>query len=145
VRHAFPGCRFDLDNLLGEGDRVAFTWTFTGTHTGNLGPVPPTGRQVTVTGVNVERIADGRVAEYWSSPDNLRMFQQLGLVPRSASSPPAGRRPLRSGTRAAASAVDHADPQANKHPSNKFGRSLTAPGASALALVKQTPGCRRRG
>jgi predicted ester cyclase len=90
LRNAFPDCRFELDNLFGDGDRVAFTWTFTGTHTGNLGVVPPTGRQVTVTGVNVERVAGGRVVEHWSSPDNLGMFQQLGLVPPLGPPPPSG-------------------------------------------------------
>ena len=42
---------------------------------------PATGKLVVVTGINIEYIAGGKILEHWSSPDNLGMMQQLGLIP----------------------------------------------------------------
>ena len=43
--------------------------------------VPPTGMQLTVTGINISRIAGGKIVEFWCNPDNLGMMQQLGIIP----------------------------------------------------------------
>ncbi len=52
-----------------------------GTHKGNLGPVPATGKQVTVTGIWILRLAGGKIAEQWGVFDSLGLMQQLGAVP----------------------------------------------------------------
>jgi predicted ester cyclase len=57
------------------------TWTARGTHTGDLMGIPPTGREVTVTGIQVERIAGGKLVEGYGTFDALGMLQQLGAVP----------------------------------------------------------------
>lgn len=56
-------------------------WTARGTHKGALMGIPPTGKQVTVTGITINRIANGKFAEDWSNYDLLGMLQQLGVIP----------------------------------------------------------------
>jgi steroid delta-isomerase-like uncharacterized protein len=77
---AFSDVRTTIDDLLGEDDKVVLRWSTTGTHTGSYGRVPPTGRVVTMNGIDVYRLADGRIVEAWSMWDGLAAYQQLGLV-----------------------------------------------------------------
>ena len=80
-RKTFPDAHFTVDDIFAEGDRVCFRWTMSGTDLGGFRDRPPTSRQVVVTGINIERFAGGKIVEHWSSPDNLGLFQQLGIVP----------------------------------------------------------------
>jgi predicted ester cyclase len=68
--------------LVAEGDRVTKVWTANCTHKGELMGIPATGIQITVKGIEVFRIADGKIMELWSSMDNLGMMQQIGIIPR---------------------------------------------------------------
>lgn len=77
---AFPDCHFTIDTLVGEGDTVSLGYTFAGTHTGPLEDVPPTGKRVSVPGVSVARIVDGRSVEETVVWDTLGLMQQLGLA-----------------------------------------------------------------
>jgi steroid delta-isomerase-like uncharacterized protein len=78
-RRAFPDLEWRVDLLLGEGDLVAARWTATGTHSGAWGNVPPTGKHVTFSGVNVFRFGEsGKVAEIWNHRDDLGLREQLG-------------------------------------------------------------------
>jgi steroid delta-isomerase-like uncharacterized protein len=81
LRRAFPDATMIVDDIFGHADRVVFRWTFRGTDTGGFMGRPPTNNRVTVTGINIERIEDGKIVEHWSAPDNLGMLQQLGIVP----------------------------------------------------------------
>lgn len=80
-RIAFPDARFTVEDMLAEGDRVAARLTMRGTHLGPLGGVPATGRPVVVSGMSIERIADGRIIEGWNENDGLGMLGQLGVFP----------------------------------------------------------------
>lgn len=77
---AFPDIQFTIEDQLVDGDRAAFRWQATGTHTGPLGEVPPTGRSVRIDGVIFDRIVNGVVAERWEQWDQPGMLQQLGLM-----------------------------------------------------------------
>lgn len=81
---AFPDGRITVDQQIAEGDLVVNRWTGRGTNTGELQGMPPTGKQVTVTGITIARIEDGRLREDWTSWDTLGMLQQLGVVPEMA-------------------------------------------------------------
>jgi predicted ester cyclase len=59
---AFPDLRYDIEDIITEGDKVATFVTFSGTHTGPLGDLDPTGRQVSVKQAHWFRLADGKVA-----------------------------------------------------------------------------------
>jgi steroid delta-isomerase-like uncharacterized protein len=80
-RTAVPDLRYAIDDLIAEGDKVAVRWTATGTNKGEMFGMPATGRQVTVAGVDVFRLARGRLVELWLSWDQLGMMQQLGIIP----------------------------------------------------------------
>ncbi len=78
---AFPDMRFTIEDILAEGDTVAVRLTGHGTHQGNLQGIPPTGKQATIPGMTIYRIADGKLVEQWESLDDLGLLQQLGVIP----------------------------------------------------------------
>ncbi len=78
---AFPDARVTIEDMVAEGDRVVWRWTFSGTNQGSLMGMPPTGKPVTFTGIDIFRMADGKIAERWANEDDLGMMQQLGIVP----------------------------------------------------------------
>ena len=77
---AFPDLRFTIEDQIISGDRVVFRWHATATHKGPLGEVPPTGKSISIDGLILDRIAQGRVVERWEQWDQPRMLQQLGLA-----------------------------------------------------------------
>ena len=80
-RNAFPDVQFTIDEQLAEGDKVMTRWTAHGTHQGELQGLPATGKSSTVTGIAVDRIVDGKIAETWGIFDYFAMMQQLGVIP----------------------------------------------------------------
>lgn len=81
ARNAFPDFHITVDDLVAEGDRVAGRITMRGTHRGELPGIPPTGKQVTFSGVFVRRFEDGQFVEGWDIADMMSLMQQLGVVP----------------------------------------------------------------
>ncbi len=77
-RAAFPDLHMQVDVMIAEADLVMARWTTTGTNTGAWGSVPATGKQVKFSGVNIFRIANGKVIEIWNHRDDLGVMQQLG-------------------------------------------------------------------
>lgn len=58
-------------------------WTASGTHKGDLLGVLATGRPIKITGIDIFRVQDGKLAELWQNWDQLQMLQQIGAVPES--------------------------------------------------------------
>jgi steroid delta-isomerase-like uncharacterized protein len=83
-RAAFPNLRIAIEDEIAEGDRVVTRWSARGTHEAELFGIPATGRQTTVTGITIDRIADGRIVETWTNWDTLGLLQQLGAIPAMA-------------------------------------------------------------
>jgi steroid delta-isomerase-like uncharacterized protein len=81
VHKAFPDFRFTIEDQIAEGDKVATRWTARGTHQGEFQGVAPTGRRITMTGVTVFRMANGKLIDGWTNEDVLGWLQQLGAVP----------------------------------------------------------------
>ena len=77
----FPDLRLEIEDLLAEGDRVAVRWTFRGTHRGEFLGIAPTGKPVSMSAVEVNRVAEGKVAEHWVVLDQLGLMQQLAASP----------------------------------------------------------------
>jgi steroid delta-isomerase-like uncharacterized protein len=77
---AFPDLHLTIEDQLVQGDRVAFRWRASGTHTGPLGAAPATGRSIQLDGLILDRVADGRVQERWEQWDQSLMLQQLGFA-----------------------------------------------------------------
>jgi len=80
-RAAFPDIRITIEDQIADGDYVVSRWSGTGTHQGELMGMPATGKQATVTGITIDRIVDGRIAESWDNWDTLGLMQQLGAIP----------------------------------------------------------------
>ncbi len=78
---AFPDARHELAEMIAEADQVATRFTFRGTHQGDLMGIPPTGKQVTVPGIALDRIAGGKIVERRIESDQLGLMQQLGVIP----------------------------------------------------------------
>ena len=81
-RGAFPDINFKVEDQVASGDMVVTRFTATGTFTGPLAGMPPTGKSAVVTGISMERIAGGQIAETWVNFDQLGLLQQIGLAPR---------------------------------------------------------------
>jgi steroid delta-isomerase-like uncharacterized protein len=79
---AFPDLRYAFDKWIVRDDHVVERYTATGTHRGQLGGLPPSGRQATWTGINIFRIVCGRIAEVWSEVDAVSRTRQLTTPPR---------------------------------------------------------------
>jgi steroid delta-isomerase-like uncharacterized protein len=78
---AFPDNLATIEPVtVSEGDFIVNRWLFEGTHLGPLGKIPPTGKKVSIEGLDITRIANGKVAETWVYADNLGMLMQLGVV-----------------------------------------------------------------
>jgi steroid delta-isomerase-like uncharacterized protein len=80
-RNAFPDVHFTIDDQIAEGDKVVTRWSAHGTHQGELAGLPATGKSASVTGIVVDRIVNGKIAESWGIFDEFGMMQQLGVIP----------------------------------------------------------------
>jgi steroid delta-isomerase-like uncharacterized protein len=83
-RSAFPDVRMEIEDMVAEGDRVVVRWKGTGTHTGELMGVPPSGKPAVVTGMFINRVVNGKLVEGWTSFDALGMMMQIGAIPMPA-------------------------------------------------------------
>ena len=79
---AFPDLHVTIEDMVAEGDKVVVRLSISGTHKSTfLGSIPPTGKHVTWRGIDIIRIADGRIVERWGERDLLGLMQQLGVLP----------------------------------------------------------------
>jgi steroid delta-isomerase-like uncharacterized protein len=81
IRRSFPDFTFTIEEVVAEGDSVAFRFVATGTHRGALQGIPPTNKQFQINGLTIARVIDGKVSELWEALDQLGQLQQLGLIP----------------------------------------------------------------
>ncbi len=77
LRFAFPDLHFTVEQMIVNGDQVVTRTTMRGTHKNSFMGVDPTNKQVTVSGFDIFRIADGVVAERWGTLDGLTLMQQM--------------------------------------------------------------------
>jgi len=76
-----PDLRVVVEDMIAEGDKVATRYTLGGTHEGELFGVLPTGQQLSIKSMSVERVSEGKIREHWRISDSLEMMQQLGVIP----------------------------------------------------------------
>jgi len=80
-RTAFPDLRMTVEDQIAEGDEVVTRFSAHGTHRGELMGISPTGKHTSITGIDILRLAKGRIVEHWGEVDNLGLMTQLGVVP----------------------------------------------------------------
>jgi len=78
---AVPDAMQETNMIFSSGDMVAVHVTYTGTQTGQMGPFPPSDRQLELPFIGLLRIEDGKIAEIWVEWDNLNALAQLGHFP----------------------------------------------------------------
>jgi steroid delta-isomerase-like uncharacterized protein len=74
-RTAYPDVHFTVADLVAEGNSVAARWTLTGTQTGELRGRAPTGQRVSVPGITVFHIVNGKIHEMWIAFDPARLIK----------------------------------------------------------------------
>lgn len=78
---AFPDGYTTIEDMVAEDDRVVARTTFNGTHQDEMQGIPATGKTISMPGITIFRLDNGKIAEGWLVNDNLGMMQQLGIIP----------------------------------------------------------------
>jgi steroid delta-isomerase-like uncharacterized protein len=82
LRNAFPDLRLTIDDLIAQGEKVVFRLTVHGTHQGTFMGIPPTGKNVSISAIDIVRFVDDQIVEHWGLMDSLGLMQQLGVMPK---------------------------------------------------------------
>ena len=69
-----------IEDIIAEGDKVWVSLSYTGTHTGEMFGIAPTGKKITTTAVDIYRIVNGKLAEYWNVTDKLALLKPQGII-----------------------------------------------------------------
>lgn len=84
VRAAFPDLQVAVEEQIADGDKVVVRWTAHGTHEGALLGLNPTGKPVTLTGIDIFRLVDGRIVERWAEGGIRAMMEHVSTAPAPA-------------------------------------------------------------
>ena len=82
IRSVVPDARYEVDDMIAEGDKVVVRWRLLGTHKGNFLDISPTGRWVTLKGIAIYRLEDSKVTERWVVTDLHGLLQELKESPQ---------------------------------------------------------------
>jgi len=82
VHVAFPDWRVQIQDIVAESNTVAVRWSGRVTHEGMFHGIPPTAKRISVCGINLYRIEDGKISQEWEQMDSLAMLQQMGMLAR---------------------------------------------------------------
>jgi len=82
--NAFSDLRFTIEDEISADDKIVTRWRVAGTHDGDLPGLPRTGKSISLEGISITRLRDGKIAESWNNWDMLGMMQQLGAIPAEA-------------------------------------------------------------
>jgi steroid delta-isomerase-like uncharacterized protein len=84
---AFSDLRMVEADSVKEGDKLAFRWLLTGTHEREFMGVAGTGRRVEAMGMDIVRVADGKIDEHWGEFDAMGLLRQIGAIPQLRDTP----------------------------------------------------------
>jgi steroid delta-isomerase-like uncharacterized protein len=87
LRASVPDFHVSLEDMIAEGDKVVCRWTGGGTQLGEFMGIPPSGKQIKLTGIIISRISDGKIIEEWETSDQLGLLQLLGVIPMMPDAP----------------------------------------------------------
>ena len=82
-RAAFHGLQVTIEDMMADGNRVTCRFTARGVHNGEFMALPPTGKKIEMTGIEIFRLRDGKIAELWGEVNLMGLMQQLGILPGS--------------------------------------------------------------
>lgn len=78
---AFPDMEVRLQDAIGESDKLVTRWSARGTHQGDMMGIPPTGKQISISGIAIDRFENDQSVEHWEVFDQVGLMQQLGVIP----------------------------------------------------------------
>ena len=78
---AFPDMHVSLEDVFAEGNKLVTRWSARGTQQGDMMGVSPTGKQVSIGGIAIDRFENGQSVEHWEVFDQVGLMQQLGVIP----------------------------------------------------------------
>ena len=78
IRSAVPDARYEVDDLIADGDRVAVRWRLLGTHEGAFGGIAPTGKPIALRGIAIYRLDAGKLMERWVVSDLHGLLEEIG-------------------------------------------------------------------
>ena len=78
---SFPDLRFTLDDVIAEKDKVVVSWMISGTHKGEFMNMPPSGKKVSVEGITIHYLRDGKILDSNARWDALGLLRQIGALP----------------------------------------------------------------
>jgi predicted ester cyclase len=81
LHKAFPDFSMTIEDLVIQDDKVWGRMTARGTQKGQFGPLPPTGKKMEITVIDILRFKDGILIEHWGVPDRFALMEQLGMKP----------------------------------------------------------------
>jgi steroid delta-isomerase-like uncharacterized protein len=87
---SFPDLHFTIDDIITEKGKSVVCWTISGTHQGEFLNIPPTGKQVSVEGITIHLISNGKILDSFARWDVLGLLRQLGGVPALGETTAAG-------------------------------------------------------
>ena len=77
IRTALPDARYEVDDLIAEGDKVVVRWRLLGTHEGDFKGIAPSGRAIELKGIAIYRVDDGTLMERWVVTDLYGLLEEL--------------------------------------------------------------------
>ncbi|MDT7831717.1 ester cyclase [Flavobacteriaceae bacterium S356] len=80
MKKAFPNGRLEIDDLFGEADNICIRWRYVGKHEGEFMGISPTGKDIVLKGITIERFENGKIAELWAEMDIYDLLKQLGVI-----------------------------------------------------------------
>lgn len=83
-REAFHGLHVTIDDMTADGDKVTARFTARGVHKGAFMGLPPTGKGIVMTGIEIFRLENGKIAELWGEANLMGLMQQLGILSAAA-------------------------------------------------------------
>lgn len=81
LHQAFTDFSMVIEDLVVDGNKVWGRMTARGIQTGQFGPVPPTGRKMEITVIDIMHFKEGKLFEHWGVPDRFALMEQLGMKP----------------------------------------------------------------
>ncbi len=78
---AFPDLHFAIEDIVSEKDNLVVSWMISGTHKGEYEGMPPTNKKISVEGITINQIANGKILDSYVSWDALGLMRQLGHTP----------------------------------------------------------------
>jgi steroid delta-isomerase-like uncharacterized protein len=81
LQDAFDPLEFTIEDIIAEDDKVVVRWKNAGNNSGSFLGMPPTNKDISIAGIDIHEVRDGRLAEHWHVVDQLTQLQQMGLIP----------------------------------------------------------------